>query len=216
MDDDTRQYLILIDIKHSTRLPPARAGDVMRRLERELAVLNTEFEAALAVGLTVSYGDEVAGLLQSPIHLYDIVSRVREALYPDALIRVVVVRGAVGAPTSDIRKTGGKVFKLASKAMERLKKKRQYWFCSWEIDDRVLDVALTSLTELTNVLIAGMSAYQREVFVLLRRGLSQKEIARRLGKLPQSVSDAAMRGRAEAVLDGERAIRELLLQMVEK
>jgi DNA-binding NarL/FixJ family response regulator len=211
MDRERPHCLILIDLRESTRLEPPQATRVMGRLEAALEEMNEDLGAVLAVPLTISYGDEVAGLLTSPVDLYDIASRVRDAAHPDARIRFVVARGMVGVPGADIRKVGGAVFKAASEAMQTVKAGRM--FAAWQLGDPVLDAALTSLTGLTNALIEGMTAYQRRVFVLLRGGLPQKEIAARLGKLQQSVSDAVRRGSAELVLEGERAIRELLVRL---
>jgi len=78
------------------------------------------------------------------------------------------------------------------------------------IGDAAVSSALGALTEISNAVLEDMTRYQREVYRLLASGLNQGEIAARLGKYPQSVSDAVKRGHAELVIEASAAISELL------
>lgn len=55
-----------------------------------------------------------------------------------------------------------------------------------------------------------MSDYQRSVFELLVDGLAQKQIAVKLGKYEQSVSDAIQRGKVTYILESEQVIHLIL------
>ena len=208
MDPASDHYLLLIDLKESTRLAPKAAERLFGRLEARLAELNRRLDPPPVLGLTISYGDEVAGLFDTPIHLYGVVEQIRDCLHPEVGIRFVAVRGPIGRLSDDIRQVGGEVFKRADLAIRAIKKGRR--FCRWLIGSPVVNSALDSLSEMSNAVLESMTVYQREVHSLLSGGLSQTEAAARLGKYPQSVSDAVRRGRADLVLEAREAINGLL------
>lgn len=204
-------YLLLVDLKRSTRLTRGAAERVFGRLEARLVDLNRSLEPPPVLGLTISYGDEIAGLFDTPVHLYTIVDQIRDWLHPDAGIRFVAARGAIGRLSEDIRQVGGEVFKRADGAIRAIKKQRR--FCRWLIGGAAGNTTLDALTEISNAVLEDMTAYQREVYRLLAGGLNQAEIAAQMGKHPQSVSDAVRRGHAELVLEARGAIDGLLAGM---
>jgi len=214
MDTSRDYYLLLIDIRGSTKVAPRRLGRVMERLATELPRINRRLKRELALGLRVSYGDEVAGLFASASGLYDAVATVRDALHPDARLRFVVVKGKIAVASRDIRKVGGLAFKQADDAMERLKKRKG--FACWLLGDALTDGVLNSLTGMSNTLLEGMTAYQRTVYALIRQGVSRKDAAKRLRKYLQSVSTAARTGKADAVLEAEATIRSVLARLDER
>ena len=210
--ETTREYfLLLIDVRGSTKMAPARLGRVMERLGTELPRINRRLGKNLVLGLKVSYGDEVAGLFATASRLYDAVAAVRDTLHPDARLRFVVVRGRVAIASRDIRKVGGPAFKLADDAMERLKKQRGY--ARWHVGDPLADAVLNSLAGMSNALLEGMTAYKRTVYGLMSQGVSRKDAARRLRKYLQSVSTAARTGKADEVLEAEATIRAVLTRL---
>jgi DNA-binding CsgD family transcriptional regulator len=208
MDTVSHRYLLLVDLKDSTRLAPDAADRLFVRLEERLAELNRHLDPAPVLGLTISYGDEVAGLFDTPVHLYDIAQQIRDWLRPEVGIRFVAVRGPIGRYSADIRQVGGEVFKRADGAIRAIKRSRRV--CRWLIGSPNVDTTLDSLTEMSNAVLEGMTDYQREVYGLLAGGLSQTEAAARLGKYPQSVSDAVRRGRADLVLEATKASTDCL------
>lgn len=207
--DLTRNYfLLLVDLRESTKLAPTLATPLLTMLDERLVHLNAELEPAPVLGLSLSYGDEVAGLFDGPRSLYEVVDEIRDWLWPHVKLRFVAARGTIGRASSDIRQVGGEVFRRANDAILQLKKRRR--FSAWLMGDPALDAALDSLTEMSNALLEDMTDYQREVYRLLAAGLSQKQIAARLGKHKQSVSDALSRGHAELVLEARGSISRLL------
>lgn len=214
MNTERDYYLLLIDVRGSTKMAPARLGRVMERLGAELPRIHRRFGRDLALGLRVSYGDEVAGLFAAASGLYDAVVAVRDTLHPDARLRFVVVKGRVAVASRDIRKVGGVAFKQADDAMERLK--RQRGFARWLVGDPLTDTVLNSLAGMSNTLLEGMTTYQRQVYALLSQGVSRKDAARKLRKYLQSVSTAARTGKADAVLEAEATIRGVLARLDER
>ncbi len=211
MDTKREYYLLLVDIRDSTEIPADELAPAMERMRKELQRLRRRFRDDLELGLRVSYGDEVAGLFKTPAPLFDVIAAIRDALYPDALLRFVVTRGRIALVSRDIRAVGGAVFKEADAAMERLKKSKR--FAAWCLGDPLLDVVLDSLTGTANALLEGMTENQREVFDLVRQDLMRVEVADRLGKSKQSVSSAAVRGNADLVAEAETAICQILASL---
>jgi len=207
--ETSRDYaLLLVDVRGSTSLPPERIGPAMRRVEDESRRLSRRFKDSLALGLSLSYGDEIAGLFRSTAPLYQCVVALREALHPDTGLRFVVSEGRIGVVSDDIRKVGGPVFKTADEAMDSVKSARLYG--AWLLADARLSTVLDSLTRLSNEFVERMTAYQRAVYRGLRAGTSLSGIAEALGKHRQSVSDAARRGGAGLVIEAERSVDALL------
>ncbi|MFQ5676032.1 MAG: hypothetical protein ACE5G1_09065, partial [bacterium] len=88
-----KYYLLLIDIKKSTAISAASRKAIFDQIESHLKVLNHSLKPTPALKLSVSYGDEIAGLFESPQQFYTIVERLREALYPKARLRFVATYG---------------------------------------------------------------------------------------------------------------------------
>jgi hypothetical protein len=205
VDVNATYYLLLADVRGSTAASSAAA---MERLEATAPQLSVEHSSALVLGLTLSYGDEVAGLFSQPGPLYSIMRQIRDVLLPDLGVRFVVIRGRIGRPSTDIRKVGGEVFKRASTAME--KTKRSGHFCYWDVENATASAILTTLTEMTHAMFLKLSPYQREIYFGLRGGQTQSAIAGALGKYKQSVSEAVGRGNIELLIEAERLINSLL------
>lgn len=201
-------YLLLIDIRKSTSLPSAKRKQVFKKLDGKLKDLNRRLCPSALLNLSVSYGDEIAGLFEKPHQFYDIVCQIREELSPEARFRFAASYGKIGVVSKDIREVGGEVFKEADNLIRRLKK--QDGFCIWSLKNPEMNDILNSLTEMSNTILERMTPYQRIVWQLLEQGLTQKEIAKRLKKFPQSVSNAVKRGRADQVLRAGEVINHIL------
>jgi len=208
LQNNRNYYLLLVDIKKSTTRAPKLRQKILEKLESEIKQINQKLEPRPAFQLTISYGDEIAGLFDTPSRLYHIISQLREALFPHVKFRSVVTYGKIGVAADDIRKVGGQVFKDADEHIIRLKKQDR--FCIWSLKDALQSAVLTSLTEMSNAIIERMSPYQRQVWQLLESGLTQKAIAEKLDKYPQSVSNAVKQGRADLVLDAGIVINTIL------
>lgn len=208
MDPHCPYYLLLIDLKQSTDLTPGTADRIFAQLEETLEQLPETLEAPPILGPQISYGDEIAALFEQPNSIHQAILSIRRTLWPEAAFRFAVAWGHISRDHEDIRQVSGDIFKQANTLIERLKTDNAYGV--WSLQDPVLSGALTALTATSHALLASMTAYQYEVYTLLSGGLSQKAIARKLGKYPQSVSDAVKRGYIEEVIQAENAIEPLL------
>jgi hypothetical protein len=215
MDISKKYYLLLLDIKGSTRQALQDRQKLFETLEKEIQRLNGSLNPKPVLSLQISYGDEVAGLFDSPGNLYDAVDALRSCLFDKAEVRFVAVYGEIGVVSEDIRKIGGEIFKRADDLMRRLKRERG--FCKWAAGDPFLDQLLTSLTEMSNTLLKNMTPYQHELYCRLKSGEAKTTIASTLKKHKQSVSNSVKRGGAELVLQAEETIRMTLERLdVEK
>ncbi len=208
MKINKEHFLILLDIKQSSQLLGNKASSLQNRLLTLLEELNRKYKPL--INLQISYGDEIGGIFTDPVPLYEIVDKIRELLYPETHFRFVAVKGKISVHSQDIRQVGGEIFKKADREINQLKKENR--FSRWLIGNPALNVALTSLSELSNAMLTDMTEYQYDVYLLLKRELPQKNIARKLQKHTQSVSDAAKRGKAELVIEAGKAIQLLLLE----
>ena len=208
MDTNTDYYLLLIDIINSTKLSNEDLSLKMDLLEAKLVDLNNNLNNNLVLPLSISYGDEIAGLFKTPENIFNVVEEIRKFFYPITSVRYVVVKGSIARVSLDIRKIGGIIFKKANKTIDVLKKNNR--FCSWQLDDPLMNKSLESLCEISNVILQDMSEYQRNVFELYREGLTQKQIAIRLEKHTQSIWDAIQRSKANYIIDAELTINLIL------
>ena len=201
-------FLLLIDVKDSTALSCRAINAKMKLLESTLKKLNKEYSSQIAIPMSISYGDEIAGLFNSPKYFYQIVMVISKLFIPLTGIRFAVVKGKISMESEDIRKIGGPIFKKASNAIKNLKETNRN--AAWQLDNTLQDKVLESLCEMSNVLINEMSDYQREIFELLNEGFTQKEIAVKLGKYTQSVWEAIQRSKANFILEAQKTINLIL------
>ncbi len=202
MDPNRTYTLLLGDLKNSTSLDPAVATRLVATKSEALKKLNSNYHPVL--GLSISYGDEIAGLFEELSPLYAVMNRLRDVMRNHGGIRFVVSEGRIGCVHDDIRQIGGPIFKAANNEMQKLKTAGHS--TAWKLEDKRLAQILTSLCNLNHAMIDNMTDYQYKVFQMKRNGMSQKQIADKLGKFAQSVSDAATRGNIDLVLQAEETI----------
>ena len=214
MNTNTNYYLLLIDIISSTQLANVEFNSKMDLLEGYLKDINKRLKSNLVLPISISYGDEIAGLFYTPENIYKIVAEIRKIFYPLTSIRFVVVKGLIAKNSSDIRQIGGMIFKTANQTIDILKKNNH--FCSWKLENLLINKTLESLCEIGNVLLKEMSEYQRNVFELFRQGHTQIEIALTLDKHPQAIWAAIQRSKAVYLIDAEQTINLILENITQK
>lgn len=207
--DLSREYVLLLaDVRSSSALKPESREKLFADLRRTIGRLNRKLHNSLALRLSISYGDEIAALFYGCKYTYLVMDQLREAAHPETGLRFAVARGRIGIDSKDIRQVGGPVFAEANKGVNLLRTKNR--FSSWSLGNQPSDRILHSLTEMSNALIEDMSPYQRQVWRLLKFGSAQKQIAGKLGKFPQSVSEAIRRSASELVIDAEECVVHIL------
>lgn len=208
MDLQRRYYLLLGDLKQSTRTVEGQAPVAIRKLVETVSELSGTFADELVLDMEVNYGDEFAGLFHRPAALYDVIDRLRHELRGIAGFRVAIAYGRIGHAASTMTQMGGPAFQMANDALIDLKKSDA--FARWQIGGELENLTLTALTNAADSFRQNMTDYQYEVFRYLSEGLSQTETARALGKFDQSVSTAAKRGHTDVALALDKTIRQRL------
>lgn len=198
--------LFLADIKGSSRLPDA--GAVYRRLDAVIADWNST--DSFVVPLTRQYGDEVVAIMREVTATYRMASALRDALYPDTGLRWALVRGKAGDLSALPSQIGGEVFKRGSAMLSQLKRDRRW--ATFGVD-RDRDEALASLCNLANTQLEGFTRSQREIYLMVREGLTHDEIARKIGKHRQSVSRTILKADMDNLRATDDVIDNLLKQI---
>ena len=213
MDARPEYYLFLADLKHSSRLEVEAAKALSARLEDWLDDWRQRHGNALILGPSLNYGDEISALLAIPDPLFDLAHEMRHIVRPYTDFRFVVAQGPFSVINDDITQVGGATFKKANDAIGKITKQNR--FCQWLLQDPDMSDVIGALTETTNVLVRQMTDYQYNVYALLRTGEKQIDIAERLEKSAQSVSDAVKRGAIDEVIDAEEVIRRQLRKLAQ-
>lgn len=208
MLEDNAYYLLLCDIRRSSRRSVNEGTELVRQINAALTETKEMFSSVLKMGPELNYGDEISALVSSPERLYEIMAHLRIALRPYAGLRFACVYGQIGAKAHTLRQVGGPVFKKASQTMAELKKTG--WFAFWQISDPETDQVLNSLSNLIDAHIQSMSDYQFDIYTSLADGLSQTEVAEKLDKYQQSVSAAVSRAHIDLILQAEETLHQLL------
>jgi hypothetical protein len=221
MGNGERDFLLLIDLRGSSKLAPESATRTLEVIEGRIRSLNRELASSLKVDLSLSYGDEVAGIFNTPKHLHKVVREIRDSIRSiegpeketskkskDVQLRFVAVEGRMGADSPDVTKVGGEIFKRGAHLMDRAKKERR--FCRVSLGKGKVDHALASLAEASNTLIEDMTILQYSVYRGLEKGLTQRMIADDLGRTEQVISRAKSSGHARVVIEAHEAIDDLL------
>lgn len=210
MDNQSNYYLLLGDLRHSTRLSGTASEVTLEVTRRFLSTWGEQYRDDLVAGLDLNYGDEFVGLFHRPDRIYDIVDGLRHALRGLVDFRFTVCFGRVASLKGSTREMGGPVFKKANERLTWLK--TQARFADWQTGHPMVDKTLSLLCETGHIIRRDMTSYQYDVFSLFAAGMVQTEIANRLEKFPQSVSDAISRGHADFLIELDEHIKELLSQ----
>jgi len=192
--------------------PAPREGlAALRRYAESLEIRRPE---GLELALSIGDGGRVWALFSREAGLYDVLDGIREAAYPHFRMRFAVARGHIAVATQDARKVGGEIIERAERLLAEARRRGQRF--TSRVGPPLLDEVLRGLFEASNRIVEEMTPYQREVWRLLREGLTQRAIADRLDKFPQSVSDAVRRSGCDAVIQTEDTLRRTLSISLER
>lgn len=201
-------FVLIGDLAASRELGAGRRQRVQEQLGELVTGLNREFGTSLMARLTITLGDEFQGVLSDPGVLPDLTWRLAVGL-PEMRIWTGVGRGAIETELRD-EAVGmdGPAFHRARDALEEAKRSRRHGgvFEGFGDDDPVLG----GLARMVDRLRADLTDAQTEAVDLARRGMTQREVAERLGVTPQAVSQRLAAAGWKALREGEEALEILL------
>lgn len=208
MDNQTDYYLLLADLKDSTRLDAGPATAAKDIVLDQLSRMNEAHAASIVSPLELNYGDEFAGLFRKAAPIYPVVRTIGEALKPYAGFRFAVAYGRIGYAKGPLTQMGGPVFEVASDTLKQLKKGQNV--AEWRLSDPLRSRVLTTMTNAVHALVSEMTDYRYDVYRLFRSGLSGVDVAEQLRKDKRSVSSAKIAGHADLVIELESTLMAVL------
>lgn len=178
------------------------------RLQDLIASLNRQHESDLASPLELSSGDEIQGLFLQPQAVVPVAVRLAEDLYP---VRIAYGMGYGAVSTEILAHTyqiDGPCFHRARSALKRTRSEA-LWLTAGGFGDPT-DRLINALFQLMHAVRARWTATQID-YIRRARHMLQKEIAMELGRSPSAVSESLQAAAFDAVYQGERALKDLLI-----
>ena len=180
-------YIAVIgDMVRSRELPSAQRGMVQKHFQDLIAALNKEYRDATVSKFAITLGDEFQGLLNTSRLLPDLIWRLEES-FPDRELRVGIGIGRLDTPLQKSAiNIDGPVLHAAREALETAKKSAVLGGVFKSFGS--LDDVLNGIARLLWFHRSNWTQAQRKIANLLRKGMSQSEVAERFGIKRQVVS----------------------------
>ncbi len=203
-------YLAVIgDVVDSRRFLGAQRGVLQQRFSQLVTQLNQSFSSDVAAPFVVSRGDEFQGLLTTGRSLPDLIWHI-ETGFPTANVRLGIGAGTLETPLgNNVLQLDGPVLHRAREAVETAAKDRKLggvFLGFGEAEDQILN----GIARLLDRQRQRMSDRQRKVLQYLRTGMTQVEIARKMRRTSQAISDHARAAGWDSYHEGEISLRVAL------
>lgn len=203
-----RLIALIGDMVQSRALSANDRAKAQREFAGLVKLLNQRFRKSTASKFVVTIGDEFQGLLHTAEVIPELMWTV-EADYAARQIRMGVGAGVLHTPIqSSALNIDGPVLHEARAAITFARDKRILGGVFKGFGEH--DAALTGYAQVLRFMRSNWTDRQREVVGLLREGLTQVEIADRLGVSKQAVSDHAVAAGGDAYRLGETGWRQAL------
>jgi len=199
-----RYIAVIADMVKSRDLPSSRRALVQKHFEELIARLNKEFQPAIAAKFSITLGDEFQALLKTSTVIPDLLWRLEE--FADRQLRVGVGFGTLDTSIQPYAiNIDGPVLHRAREAVEEAA--RQQILGGVFRGFGSLDDVLNGIARLLYYQRSGWTSAQRKIANLMRSGLSQSEVAERLGVSRQVISKQVAATGWSAYRSGENAWR---------
>ena len=196
------------DMVQSRALSANDRAKAQREFAGLVKLLNQRFRKSTASKFVVTIGDEFQGLLHTAEVIPELIWTV-EADYAARQIRMGVGAGVLHTPIqASALNIDGPVLHEARAAITFARDKRMLGGVFKGFGEQ--DAVLTGYAQVLRFMRSNWTDRQREVVGLLREGLTQVEIAERLGVSKQAVSDHAVAAGGDAYRLGETGWRQAL------
>jgi hypothetical protein len=186
----------------------SQRGVLQQKFARLIVNLNRDYRKAIASKFVITLGDEFQGLLNSATILPDLLWRLEEDL-PQRQFRVGVGLGTLDTPLQKYAiNIDGPALHTARAAIEHAKKAKTLGGVFRGFGE--LDDILTGIGSLLWFQRSRWTKSQRNIAGLLRKGMSQIEVAGELGIKRQVVSRQVLASGCFPYIAAERAWRMIL------
>jgi hypothetical protein len=201
-------YVLLGDVYSSRSIP--QSENFLNTLEMLCKKINEEYADAIFGDFKILKGiDEIGSVLSDIQHLYEIITKIQDTIYPQ-FMRFVVVYDIVDNPldNQDVAKMSGPAFHKASDLMNKLKS-----------SDLTFDAALINelrdrfLIDVMNLLFSlkrDWSSVKRQIFEEYIKTKNQYIVAKKLGISQQAVSKHLDHMKWKEIDKVEKRLKDLL------
>lgn len=183
-------YIAVIgDMVKSRELPSSQRGTVQKHFQDLVTNLNKEYRDGIVSKFAITLGDEFQGLLNTSRLVPDLIWRLEEG-FPDRELRVGIGIGMLDTPLQKFAiNIDGPVLHAAREAIETAKKGDVLGGVFRRFGP--LDDVLNGIARLLWFHRSRWTLAQRKIANLLHGGMSQSEVAERLGVKRQVISKQA-------------------------
>jgi hypothetical protein len=194
----------------------ARSGRraLQQKFARLIASLNRDYRKTIASKFVITLGDEFQGLLNSTTVIPDLIWRLEQDL-PQRQFRVGVGLGALDTPIQKYAiNIDGPALHTARAAIEYAKKEKALGGVFRGFGE--LDDILNGLSGLLWFQRSRWTQAQRHIANLLRKGMSQTEVAEELGIKKQVVSRQVLASGSYPYIAADNAWRMILRKQADR
>jgi hypothetical protein len=183
----TQRYVAIIaDMVKSRELESSQRGPIQERFGELIKNLNTKYRKEVASKFVITLGDEFQGLLTTSTLIPDLIWELEEN-FPERKLRVGIGLGSLDTALQKFAiNIDGPALHFARNAIEIAKTKNILGGVF--VGFGQLDEVLNGISRLLWLHRSNWTLSQRKIAGLLRKGMSQSEVAEQLKITPQVVS----------------------------
>jgi hypothetical protein len=210
----TRRYVAVIaDMVGSRNLEPTARGALQKKFGELMDRFNRDYREAIAAKFVITLGDEFQALLNSTALIPDLIYRLEEDL-PERQFRLGIGIGTLVTPLREYAiNIDGPSLHIARKAIEYAKNTKALGGVFLGVGD--LEEILNGMARLLWFHRFHWTRPQRKIAGLLRQGMSQAQVAKRLRITKQVVSRQVLAAGCYQYIAAENAWRMILQRQVD-
>jgi len=192
----------------SRSVPRSQRRVLQKQFSEVIAILNRDYRKTIASKFVITLGDEFQGLLTSATAVSDLIWRLEQDL-PQREFRVGVGLGRLDTPLQNYAiNIDGPALHTARAAIEHAKKAKALGGVFRGFGE--LDEILSGVARLLWFQRSRWTQPQRNIANLLRKGMSQTEVAEELRITKQVVSRQVLASGCYPYIAGDKAWRMIL------
>lgn len=208
-----RYIAVIADMVRSRDLAPPRRRLLQKQFSRLIDNLNRHHRKALASKFIITLGDEFQGILNSAVSIPDLIWHLEQD-FPERELRVGIGFGTLDTPLQPYAiNIDGPVLHLARAAIDYAKKTKTLGGIFRGFAG--LDDVLNGLSGLLWFQRSRWTPAQRNIAGLLRQGMSQTQVAKKLRINKQVVSRQVLASGCFQYIAAENAWRLILQKQVD-
>jgi hypothetical protein len=213
---DVPYVAVIGDIVRSRRLDSTTRNDVQVAFVQLMKELNQEFAESLLGKFTIALGDEFEALIRASAAsetIPDLIWRIEEN-FPKPVLRLGFGLGRIDTPIShNVATLDGPAFHHAREAIEVAEKKKQLGgvFCGFGENH---DPILNGIARVLHHQRSRWSRQQRNLAIVLHRGIRKIDAARTMGLPRQTITAYAQAAGWDAYREGETAWHKALQESI--